>query len=128
MTFTEKIEDILPEIDIDTGLMYCGDDEELFEEVVGEFIDGEMTASIEENYENENWKNYQIQVHAVKGTSLTIGAKKLHEEAMEIEQSVKKGDVDVLVEEYYNKSKDSLYPTKDLSREEKRKYFENHPI
>ena len=40
MTFTEKIEDILPEIDIDTGLMYCGDDEELFEEVVGEFIDG----------------------------------------------------------------------------------------
>lgn len=94
MTFTEKIEDILPEIDIDTGLMYCGDDEELFEEVVGEFIDGEMTASIEENYENENWKNYQIQVHAVKGTSLTIGAKKLHEEAMEIEQSVKKGDVD----------------------------------
>lgn len=32
------------------------------------------------------------------------------------------------VEEYYNKSKDSLYPTKDLSREEKRKYFENHPI
>ena len=55
MTFTEKIEDILPEIDIDTGLMYCGDDEELFEEVVGEFIDGEMTASIEENYKNENW-------------------------------------------------------------------------
>lgn len=53
MTFTEKIEDILPEIDIDTGLMYCGDDEELFEEVVGEFIDGEMTASIEENYKNE---------------------------------------------------------------------------
>mgnify|MGYP003249141299 CR=1 FL=1 len=75
MTFTEKIEDILPEIDIDTGLMYCGDDEELFEEVVGEFIDGEMTASIEENYKNENWKDYQIQVHAVKGTSLTIGAK-----------------------------------------------------
>ena len=32
MTFTEKIEDILPEIDIDTGLMYCGDDEELFED------------------------------------------------------------------------------------------------
>lgn len=100
MTFTEKIEDILPEIDIDTGLMYCGDDEELFEEVVGEFIDGEMTASIEENYENENWKNYQIQVHAVKGTSLTIGAKKLHEEAMEIEQSVKKGDVDFAKEHH----------------------------
>lgn len=29
MTFIEKIESILPEIDIETGIMYCGDDEEL---------------------------------------------------------------------------------------------------
>lgn len=34
MTFIEKIENILPEIDINTGLMYCGDDEELFEEAM----------------------------------------------------------------------------------------------
>lgn len=40
MTFIEKIESILPEIDIETGIMYCGDDEELFEEVVGEFVEG----------------------------------------------------------------------------------------
>lgn len=26
MTFIEKIESILPEIDIETGIMYCGDD------------------------------------------------------------------------------------------------------
>lgn len=32
MTFIEKIESILPEVDIETGIMYCGDDEELFEE------------------------------------------------------------------------------------------------
>lgn len=74
MTFIEKIESILPEIDIETGIMYCGDDEELFEEVVGEFVEGEMTASIEKNFKNQNWKDYQIEVHAVKGTSLTIGA------------------------------------------------------
>ena len=86
MTFIEKIESILPEIDIETGIMYCGDDEELFE--------GEMTASIEKNFKNQNWKDYQIEVHAVKGTSLTIGAQKLHEEAADIEQSVKNGDVD----------------------------------
>ena len=52
MTFIEKIESILPEIDIETGIMYCGDDEELFEEVVGEFVEGEMTASIEKNFKN----------------------------------------------------------------------------
>lgn len=94
MTFIEKIESILPEIDIETGIMYCGDDEELFEEVVGEFVEGEMTASIEKNFKNQNWKDYQIEVHAVKGTSLTIGAQKLHEEAADIEQSVKNEDVD----------------------------------
>lgn len=53
MTFIEKIESILPEIDIETGIMYCGDDEELFEEVVGEFVEGEMTASIEKNFKNK---------------------------------------------------------------------------
>ena len=68
MTFTEKIENVLPEIDVNTGLMYCGDDEELYEEVVGEFVEGEMTVSIEENFKNKNWKDYQIEVHAVKGT------------------------------------------------------------
>lgn len=94
MSFVEKIEKELPEIDIETGLMYCGDDEELFEEIVGEFIEGEMTASIQKNFKNQNWKEYQIEVHAVKGTSLTIGAQKLHEEATDIEQAVKNGDID----------------------------------
>lgn len=100
MTFTEKIQNVLPEIDINTGLMYCGDDEELYEEVVGEFVEGEMTGSIEENYKNKNWKDYQIQVHAVKGTSLTIGAQSLHEQAMDIEQSVKNGDIDFALQHH----------------------------
>lgn len=100
MNFLEKVQDILPEIDIQTGLMYCGDDEELFEEVVGEFIDGEMTGSIEEYFQNKNWRDYQIQVHAVKGTSLTIGAEKLHGEATDIEQSVKNGDTDFAVKHH----------------------------
>lgn len=94
MTFIEMLENTLPEINIQTGLMYCGDDEELFEEVIEEFIDGNMTETIEEYFQSKNWKDYQIQVHAVKGTSLTIGAEKLHEEATDIEQSVKKGDID----------------------------------
>ena len=100
MTFTEKIEDVLPEIDIETGISFCGEDEELYEEVVGEFVRGEMTASIQENYDNKDWKNYQIQVHAVKGTSLTIGAQNLHEEAMEIEQAVKNGDTDFAMQHH----------------------------
>lgn len=111
MNFMEKVQEILPEIDIQTGLMYCGDDEELFEEVVGEFIDGDMTETIEEYFQNKNWKDYQIQVHAVKGTSLTIGAEKLHEEATDIEQSVKNGDTDFAMqhhEVFMNHYKDVL--------------------
>lgn len=40
MTFIEKIESILPEIDIETGIMYCGDDEDFLRRLSGSLSRG----------------------------------------------------------------------------------------
>ncbi len=44
-------------------------------------------------YETENWEDYAVKVHALKSTSLTIGAEELSERAKALEQAGKKEDV-----------------------------------
>ena len=59
MTFIEKIESILPEIDIETGIMYCGDDEELFEEVVGEFVEDQRAAACRNLHDRRDGQSHR---------------------------------------------------------------------
>ena len=76
----------IPEIDTETGLKNCGDAEGLLY-VIGVYVDSlELTYSQIENFFNEeDWKNYTIKVHALKSSSRIIGALQLSEEAKELE-------------------------------------------
>ena len=51
-------------------------------------------------YSDHDWKNYIIEVHALKSTSLTIGAKELSEKAKTMELSGKAGDYRVIFENH----------------------------
>lgn len=46
---------------------------------------------IERLFEERSWKNYVIEVHALKSTSLSIGAAKLSELAKKLELAGKAG-------------------------------------
>ena len=48
-------------------------------------------------YEDANWTDYAIKVHALKSTSLTIGAEALSAQAKELELAGKRGDVDFIL-------------------------------
>lgn len=76
-------------LDIDTGLQYCGDSEEVYREVLQEFCDvcAAERAAIEEVFEEENWKDYTIRIHGLKSSALSAGAKKLSEEAASLEKA-----------------------------------------
>ena len=76
-------------LDVDMGIRYCGDSEEVYREVLQEFCDVEQTEKdkIEKAYENEDWKNYAILMHGLKSSSLSAGAKKLSDEAAGLEKS-----------------------------------------
>lgn len=47
-------------------------------------------------YDNGNWADYTVKVHALKSTSLTIGAERLAEEARLLEQAGKNGNIDYI--------------------------------
>ena len=56
----------------------------------------EKRAEIVSLYESADWKDYAIKVHALKSTSLTIGAQALSAQAKELEMAGKRGDVDFI--------------------------------
>ena len=47
-------------------------------------------------YESADWADYAVMVHALKSTSLTIGAQALSAQAKELELAGKGGDVDYI--------------------------------
>lgn len=89
--------DVLSEVGINSkiGLDYCCGDEDFYLEMLRMFY-GQSVEKREEIislYEDENWEDYAVKVHALKSTSLTIGAEELSERAKALEQAGKKEDV-----------------------------------
>ena len=76
-------------LDVDMGIRYCADSEEVYMEVLQEFCDvvDEERAAIDEAYYNEEWKDYTIRIHGLKSSALSVGAKKLSEEAASLEKA-----------------------------------------
>ncbi len=78
-------------LDTALGIRYCGDSEEVYREVLTEFCDVETEdrQMIERTYWEGNWKDYAIVVHGLKSSALSVGAKKLSEEAAGLERAAK---------------------------------------
>ena len=51
-------------------------------------------------YDVDNWADYAAKVHALKSTSLTIGAEELSAYAKELELAGKRGDVEYIREHH----------------------------
>ena len=76
-------------LDVNMGIRYCADSEEVYREVLQEFCDvmDEERAALEEAYADKNWKDYTIRIHGLKSSALSVGAKKLSEEAASLERA-----------------------------------------
>lgn len=76
-------------IDTDTGIKYCGDSEEVYREVLQEFCEeiNEERGAIDAVFAAEDWKEYTIRIHGLKSSALSVGAKKLSEEAASLERA-----------------------------------------
>ena len=88
----EKLEGL----DIQTGLSYCMNEEEFYLEMLQEYLKSDKAVKMSQFFEGEDWENYRTIVHALKSTSLTIGAVQLSEEAKALEMAAKQGDVDYI--------------------------------
>ncbi len=77
-----------------TGLFYCGNNVEAYLSIIDKFAKKgrEKSSLIRDLYKEENWKSYTVEVHALKSTALSIGAKELSELAKMNELAAKAGD------------------------------------
>lgn len=88
----EKLEGM----DIQTGLSYCMNDENFYVEMLGEYLKSDKMSKLERFFADEDWDNYRTLVHALKSTSLTIGAVHLSGEAKALEMAAKDEDADYI--------------------------------
>ncbi len=82
------------------GAKYTGGDIEAYNDILALYVRKapELSQRIEKLFDEKDWKNYVIEVHALKSSSLTIGSKQLSELAKELELSGKAGNYTVIEE------------------------------
>ncbi len=88
--------EICPEINVDAAMSYCMHSKEFFIEMMQEFCDDDKTETINKTYDAGDWKNYRILVHALKSTSMVIGALKFSDNAKAQEFAAKDERIDDL--------------------------------
>jgi HPt (histidine-containing phosphotransfer) domain-containing protein len=75
-------------LDVEQGLVYCGGRESYLEILRACCEEAEENISLlNELCEEEDWKNYVIKVHALKGTMMSIGAGELSGKAKKLEMA-----------------------------------------
>ncbi|MCH5341327.1 MAG: response regulator [Acetatifactor sp.] len=81
-------------INVKQGIAYCGGKLEDYLEVVQIYYTTglDKKIDIQKFFEQKDWKNYSILVHAVKSTSQGIGASELSDMAKELERAGKSAD------------------------------------
>ncbi len=85
-------------INKDTGISHCGGLEDLYDEILGDYIDKtkEYREKIKSYYAEENWKEYARISHTLKSTSLTIGLEEFPDIAKEHEFAGKAEDAELI--------------------------------
>lgn len=88
-------------VDIEQALAYCGD-EEGFREIIAIFhAEGEKRRdNLARYFKQQDWKNYVICVHALKGNAKGIGAGELSEMAKELEMAGKENRIEYILEHH----------------------------
>ena len=91
------------------GLRYCQEDASLYRSLLAEYAYGEIEKgnNMQKSFDNGNWNDYSIYVHALKSSSRMIGATALSMHAAKLEAAANAGDIttiktehDAMMEEY----------------------------
>lgn len=110
-------------IDTQSAMSFMDNDEELYQEVLSAYCTQgkKYVQELPKHVEEGDWKKYQIIVHSIKSTSLSIGAKELSEMAKEQEFAAKEGreqDIRKAWDEFYARYKRVLEAANELLRED----------
>lgn len=91
VTTMERMHQLLPELNYEKAIEFCGGDEDFFIEVFGDFATMKVDAELEKLYEAGDVKNYHIRVHGFKNGAYSVGAKEIGDLAYELEKMTAEG-------------------------------------
>ena len=94
----EELKQKIQEFDASSALLYCANDEDFLLEMLEDYINSDFLMNIKTYFEEEDWKNYTIKVHALKSTSLMVGFPELSEKAKKLQFAGEGGDIDYIKE------------------------------
>ena len=96
----KTLDERFPSLNTQLGMGYCMNDEEFYLEMIETYLNEDKSKMLEQEYEQESWKNYQIHVHALKSTSLNIGAENVSNQAKALELAAKEADYSYIREHH----------------------------
>ncbi|MBQ9438522.1 MAG: response regulator [Lachnospiraceae bacterium] len=86
----------------EAGLAFCGGELAFYEEVLADYVSvfPEKKKELDGYYQSGSWHDFEILAHAVKSSSKTVGAMKLSERALSLEEAAKKEDAEYICSQY----------------------------
>ena len=93
----KKFAEMCPDVNLEIGLKYCMNSKEFFLQMLTTFTDAKKADKIQEKFAAHDWKGYQILVHALKSTAMSIGAENLSEAAKSLELAAKNKDAEKIL-------------------------------
>ncbi len=83
-------------INVQAGVDYCMGDDDFYLELMQQFVSeaDEKIGKLKSFYDEKDFKNYEILIHAVKSNSKMIGIDNLSEDAKLLEKAAREGDID----------------------------------
>ncbi len=96
----EDFYEVIREADVEPelGLSYCQGDRELYHSVLQEFVQEgrKKSMKVRSSCIGKDWKEYAINVHALKSSARMIGARSLAESAARMEEAANRGDEETI--------------------------------
>ena len=94
---TKKWYETIPNLDVKIAISNSGS-EEAFLSVLKIYYDSypSKTEELNNYFDNEDWDNYTVKIHALKSSSRLVGAIELGDRAEKLEMAGKEGDIDYI--------------------------------
>ena len=90
-------------VDWKRGKLYCMEDEDFYREILQMFLDSTLPMELRRYYEESDFDNYRVKVHAMKSNLANIGAKNTSDMAKRLELALKNDNDVSYVQENHDK-------------------------
>jgi len=102
-TVEKPVYEIQSILNHELALKYLLGDEEVYKEIAQVYIETaeEKIIDLDKYYDEKDWKGFEVVVHGIKSSSLSVGAQKLSEHAKALEYAAKEGNAEFIEDNYF---------------------------